>query len=139
MFALQAVDVRMDERLLGRIFEMVQYISKIENGVSIVELLASYITNDDSTKAIQAAIWLNAVPQKDFDAEKLEMDEVEVSKRLRFEILQINPLQINLSFKVVGNFEVKRFGYQRIIGSRKLPIAFKCSVIERSLSVLPIV
>ena len=85
----------MDERLLGRIFEMVQYISKIENGVSIGELLASYIANDDSTKAIQAAIGLNAVPQKDFDAEKLEMDEVEVSKRLRFEILQINPLQIN--------------------------------------------
>ena len=88
---------------------MVQYISKTENGVSIGELLAPYITNDDSTKAIQAAIGLNAVPQKDFDAEKLEMDEVEVSKRLRFEILQINPLQINLSFKVVGNFEVKRF------------------------------
>ena len=81
MFALQAVDVRLDERLLGRIFEMVQYISKAQNGLSIGDLLSSYITNDDSTKAIQAAIGLSAVPQKDFDAEKLEMDEVEVSKR----------------------------------------------------------
>ena len=135
MFALQAVDVRMDERLLGRIFEMVQYISKTENGVSIGELLASYITNDDSTKAIQAAIGLNAVPQKDFDAEKLEMDEVEVSKRLRFEILQINPLQINLSFKVVGNFEVKRFDAIKsaLLDLENCPLRLNALIIERSV------
>ena len=31
MFALQAVDVRTDERLLGRLFEMIQYLSKRSN------------------------------------------------------------------------------------------------------------
>ena len=38
MFALQAVDVRTDERLLGRLFEMIQYLSKRSNDMKISDL-----------------------------------------------------------------------------------------------------
>ena len=135
MFALQAVDVRTDERLLGRLFEMIQYLSKRSNDMKISDLLTSYITTDDNVKSIQAAIGLSAVPKKDFDAEKLEMEEVQTSKRLRFEILQINPLLVNLSFKVVGNFEVKRFDAIKsvLLDLENCPLRLNALIIERSV------
>ena len=86
-------------------------------------------------KSIQAAIGLSAVPKKDFDAEKLEMEEVQTSKRLRFEILQINPLLVNLSFKVVGNFEVKRFDAIKsvLLDLENCPLRLNALIIERSV------
>ena len=103
MFALQTVDVRTDERFIARLMDVLEALTEKRTSVLIEDLLSSFATAEDSERSIQAAIGLATVPKKMFVAETMEVDQVAASKRLCFEVFQINPLHINLSFKRVGD------------------------------------
>jgi hypothetical protein len=135
MFALQTVDVRTDERFITRVLEIVEELGYKPAPLQIHEILTEYVTVEDSQFAIQAAIGLQEGGKKHFQQKILEVEEVGTSKRYCFEVFQINPLQINLSFKLVGNFKVTRFDAIKnvLMDLKQCPFRLNALVISQSI------